>query len=74
MPDESSMVGVAANVTDWQGVADELAGALRTTILRNPNLTARDWSRASAALARYDAAGGGSSSAAEPVGATGESG
>ncbi len=74
MPDESSTVGAADNVTDWQAVADELAGALRTTILRNPNLTARDWGRASAALERYDAAGGGSFSAAEPVGATGEGG
>lgn len=59
MPDEPSTVGVAATATDWQGVADALAGALRTTILRNPNLTARDWNRASAALERYDAASGG---------------
>jgi hypothetical protein len=33
-----------------------LAGALRTTMLRNPNLAARDWDRASAALERYDGA------------------
>jgi hypothetical protein len=58
MPDEPSAGVVTANVTDWQAVADELAGALRTTILRNPNLAARDWDRASAALARYEAAGG----------------
>lgn len=41
---------------DWQAVADELAGALRTTMLRNPGLAARDWHRASAALERYDGA------------------
>ena len=44
------------NTIDWQAVADELAGALRTTMLRNPSLAARDWDRASAALARYDGA------------------
>jgi hypothetical protein len=41
---------------DWQAVADELAGALRTTMLRNPSLAARDWDRASAALERYEGA------------------
>jgi hypothetical protein len=41
---------------DWQAVADELAGALRTTMLRNPTLAARDWDRATAALERYDGA------------------
>ena len=43
-------------LNDWQAVADELAGALRTTMLRNASLPARDWDRASAALARYDTA------------------
>lgn len=47
---------MADNAIDWQAVADELAGALRTTMLRNPSLTARDWHRASAALERYDGA------------------
>lgn len=40
--------------TAWQKVADELAGALRTTMLRNPNLAVLDWDRATAALQRYD--------------------
>ena len=44
---------------DWQAVADELAGALRTTILRNPSVTARDWDLARAALERYESAAGG---------------
>jgi hypothetical protein len=44
------------STVDWQAVAHELAGALRTTMLRNPNLAARDWDRASAALERYDGA------------------
>ncbi len=44
------------NNVDWQAVADELAGALRTAMLRNPRLAARDWDRASAALERYDGA------------------
>ena len=48
---------VNADTVDWQAVADELAGALRTTMLRNPTLTSRDWARASAALERYDGAG-----------------
>jgi hypothetical protein len=42
----------------WQSVADELASALRATILRNPTVTARDWAQAQAALARYERAGG----------------
>jgi hypothetical protein len=42
----------------WQNVADELASALRATILRNPTVTARDWDRAQAALRRYERAGG----------------
>ena len=41
---------------DWQAVADELAGALRTAMLRNPSLAPRDWDRASAALERYEGA------------------
>ena len=44
------------DTVDWQAVADELAGALRTTMLRNPSLMPRDWDRASAALERYDGA------------------
>lgn len=56
MPDESLAVAMTADVTDWQIVARDLANALRTTMLRNPNLAARDWNLASAALARYDGA------------------
>ena len=44
--------------TGWRGVADELASALRATILRNPTVTARDWDQAQAALGRYERAGG----------------
>ena len=44
------------DVVDWEAVADELAGALRTAMLRNPSLAARDWDRASAALERYEGA------------------
>lgn len=57
---QSETVGTMSDETvDWQAVADELAGALRTTMLRNPTLAARDWDRASAALERYDGAGRG---------------
>jgi hypothetical protein len=42
----------------WQSVADELASALRATILRNPTVGARDWDQAQAALGRYERAGG----------------
>ncbi len=57
MPDESSVaVAMTADVTDWQAVARALANALQTTMLRNPNLAARDWDIATAALARYDGA------------------
>gem|GEM_PF-4087815 len=42
----------------WRSVADELASALRATILRNPAVTARDWDQAQAALGRYELAGG----------------
>jgi hypothetical protein len=41
---------------DWQSVADELAEALRQTMLRNPFLTAPGWDRARAALSRYEEA------------------
>ena len=44
--------------TGWRSVADELATALRATILRNPTVTSRDWERAQAALGRYERAGG----------------
>lgn len=44
------------NAIDWQAIADVLAGALRTTMLRNPELTPRDWARGAAALERYDGA------------------
>ena len=56
MPPEPTAIVMTDNTIDWQAVADELAGALRTTMLRNPTLAARDWDRASAALERYDGA------------------
>ena len=56
MATEPSATDIADNMIDWQAVADELAGALRTTMLRNPNLAPRDWGRASAALERYEGA------------------
>jgi hypothetical protein len=56
MPSESMAIVMADSTIDWQAVADELAGALRTAMLRNPTLAARDWDRASAALERYDGA------------------
>ena len=56
MPSELMPTVMTDNSIDWQAVADELAGALRTTMLRNPTLAARDWDRASAALERYDGA------------------
>ena len=56
MLSEPTAVVMADNTIDWQAVADELAGALRTAMLRNPSLAARDWDRASAALDRYDGA------------------
>jgi 2-keto-3-deoxy-6-phosphogluconate aldolase len=56
MPPEPTGTVTTDNTIDWQAVADELAGALRTTMLRNPILAARDWDRASAALERYDGA------------------
>ncbi len=56
MPSEPTAVVSADNAIDWQAVADELAGALRTAMLRNPTLATRDWDRASAALDRYDGA------------------
>lgn len=56
MPPEPTATVTTDSTTDWQAVAGELAGALRTTMLRNPILAARDWDRASAALERYDGA------------------
>ena len=56
MPPESASAEMIGTAVDWQAVADELAGALRTTMLRNPSLAARDWDRATAALERYDGA------------------
>ena len=46
------------NDASWQAIADELAAALRTTMLRNPTVSAQDWERAQAALGRYESAGG----------------
>jgi hypothetical protein len=56
MPSEPIAIVMGDNAIDWQAVADDLAGALRTAVLRNPTLAARDWARASAALERYDGA------------------
>lgn len=56
MSNESVAVVTTDSPVDWQAVADELAGALRTTMLRNPQLSARDWDRGAAALERYDGA------------------
>lgn len=56
MSQKSTAVAMTDTSIDWQAVADELAGALRTTMLRNPTLNARDWDRASAALERYEGA------------------
>jgi hypothetical protein len=60
------MASVMTDNTVWERVADQLAGALRTTMLRNPNLTALDWDRASAALERYDDAARGGAAASDP--------
>jgi hypothetical protein len=49
---------LSATEARWRGVADELASALRATVLRNPTVTARDWDQARAALGRYEQAGG----------------
>jgi hypothetical protein len=49
---------MAATDGGWRTVADDLALVLRATMLRNPNLTPRDWDRAHAALERYELAGG----------------
>ena len=59
MPDGDTMMIPGAT---WQAVADDLAEALQATMLRNPNLTARGWSRAHAALQRYERSAGGKSS------------
>lgn len=60
------MESATATITgaEWRAVADELAGALRATILRNPTVTARDWNQARAALERYEHAGTGAVPAA----------
>jgi hypothetical protein len=57
---------------DWRSVADELAGALQTTVLRNPNLNAQDWDRARAALDRYERAGSTAPTEPDLVDQTGE--
>lgn len=49
---------IHAEVARWHAVADELAAALRTTVVRNPTLNARDWDLAQIALGRYERAGG----------------
>lgn len=53
---ESSTATITGS--DWKALADELATALRATILRNPTVTSRDWDRARTALERYETAGG----------------
>ena len=60
IPDGDTMTIPGAT---WRAVADELADALQATMLRNPNLTAKDWSRAHAALQRYERSAGGQGSA-----------
>lgn len=55
----TSTATVSVTGTDWQAVADELAGALQETMQRNPRLTARAWDRARAALGQYERAGRG---------------
>lgn len=57
MSSEPVAIVMTASTIDWQAVADELAGVLRTT-LRHPTLAAREWDQASAALERYDGATG----------------
>ncbi|MCA1843056.1 MAG: hypothetical protein LC792_07660 [Actinobacteria bacterium] len=52
------MSALKINEPAWQAIADELAAALRTTMLRNPTVSALDWDRAQAALGRYEMAGG----------------
>ena len=44
---------------DWRAVADDLAGALLQTMVRNPTLTTRAWQQGQAALQRYQRATGG---------------
>jgi hypothetical protein len=55
IPDGDTMIIPGSS---WRAVADELASALQETMLRNPSLTARDWSRAHAALQRYERSAG----------------
>ena len=40
--------------TDWHSVADELASALRQSLLRNPSLPGWAWTAGQDALKRYD--------------------
>jgi hypothetical protein len=47
----------AVAADEWRSVADELAAALQSTLLRNPNVATRDWTRAQAALDRYQRVG-----------------
>lgn len=57
---EDDVESPTATITgsDWKALADELASALRATILRNPTVTSYDWDRARTALERYESAGG----------------
>src|SRR5688572_2838294 len=56
--EEISTSTVPITAPDWQAVADQLAGALREAMLRNPALNAGGWARAHAALGRYEDAAG----------------
>jgi hypothetical protein len=49
---------VAMTGTEWRGLADELATALRQALLRNPSLPAWAWEQGQTALHRYDNASG----------------
>jgi hypothetical protein len=49
---------ISTTEAGWRSVANELACALRATILRNPTVMPRDWDQAQAALGRYERAGG----------------
>jgi hypothetical protein len=55
---DSKEAPVSSTEAEWKAVADELAFALQATILRNPNLAARDWERAHAALGEYEKVAG----------------
>jgi hypothetical protein len=64
IPDGDTMIIPGGS---WRAVADELAGALQDTMLRNPKLTALEWGRAHAALQRYERSAGGKDSAPAEV-------